>query len=83
MEKTIEFPVPMGTATFKENELTDLYNDYSFLADSVLVLLNPEVAEKSDLPFNKEETIKHLKEFFKEGKSYDKEFIDKIFAKFQ
>jgi hypothetical protein len=63
-------------------EVSKMQAELQFLSDSILVLLNPEYTDTSDIPFDYKTTIKYLKEYFYEpGMNYNKEFLDNVFSK--
>lgn len=67
--------------TLTADQIEKLYADRAFLMDSVLTLINPEAADRSDLPFDLALTRQMIEEFFnEEPRGYSQEFINTIFA---
>lgn len=80
MAETIRVPHNLGYLEYNPKDLQKDLEDYQFLLDSVLVLINPKEAEKSDLSFDKETTIEYIKQMFEENnRGYSKEFLKNIF----
>ncbi len=78
--KTIKVKCPLGYLEFTEDELENLINDFDFLMDAFLVLLNEDVCSKSDIPFNKKQILKYAKDMYLES-NYSDEFIKECFKK--
>ena len=79
-KQTMEVNLGMGTATMTHKEVSKAFEDLRFLKDSVMVLLNPEKCDKCwDIPFDLEDTLKYLREFFDKEIECD-DFIEDIFA---
>ena len=76
--KTIKVKCGLGYLEFTEDELENLINDFDFLMDAFLVLLNEDVCSKSDIPFNKKEILKYAKDIYLDS-NYSDEFIKKCF----
>ena len=81
MDNIISVKTGIGHIEYTEKDLSKEIQDLYFLKDAVLTLINPKVAEKSDLPFDKEQVLKYLKEMFLDTGGYNKDFINKIFTK--
>ena len=69
---------PLGMVEYTEEELEKELEDLSFLRHAFLVILNPEVTSKSDIPFTKDEVIKIAKEMYLES-NYSNDFIEQCF----
>lgn len=77
----VEIKIGIGTICLTDEEATEMYYDYSFLLDAFLMALNPNEAEKLDMPFDRETTYKYAKEMYlKKSNGWDKEKINKIFS---
>jgi len=68
----------LGYMQYTHDELSKELDDLAFLRDSFLVLLNEDLARKSDLPFDKETVLKYAREMYREG-NWNQELIDKFF----
>jgi hypothetical protein len=80
--ESIEIKSGLFEITLKKEEVKQLYEDNQFLRDAILSVLNPEVADKSDLPFDSKTYLSYLKTYFYEKQyGYNAEFIEQIFSK--
>jgi hypothetical protein len=62
-------------------EIEKIYSDYMFLRDAILSLINPEVADKSDLDFSNKTYKEYIKKYFQENPmSNSKDFLNNIFG---
>jgi len=78
-KQTMEVAVPLGTMVMTHEQVSKSLDDLKFLKDSVMVLLNPEYCDKCwDIPFDLEETLKHLREFF-DGEIECSDWIEGLF----
>lgn len=75
----ISISIGCGVIEYTGAELEKEISDLIFLRDAVLVLLNPQVCESSDLPYNREQVVSMLQDMYKEGRSYSQEFIKQVF----
>lgn len=79
MEK-ITFKTSVFEVTLKKEEVKDIYEENEFLKDAILVLLNPKVADESDIPILSKDVKNDLKHFFmNKSNTYNKEFLEQIF----
>lgn len=74
-----EVKIGIGTIVYTDQELRKEIEDLIFLRDAFLTLLNPEVCEKSDLPFDLQDTLKFAKEMYQESTTYSQDFIERCF----
>jgi hypothetical protein len=77
--ETIEIEIPLGTIEYTREELSKELDDLFFLRDAFLVLLNEEVANKSDIVYDKKTMLKYAKGMYMNS-NYSKEFIEECFA---
>lgn len=80
MENTITLKVHgIFEGEYTKNELETIINDLDFFTEAFLILLNPEVAEKSDIPFNRNEVISHARSYFSKENNWNRNFINEVF----
>jgi hypothetical protein len=77
-ENVITLKHRLGFIQYTHDELSKELDDLAFLRDSFLVLLNEDLARRSDLPFDKETVLKYTREMYREG-NWNQELIDKFF----
>jgi hypothetical protein len=70
----------LGHMEYTHDELQKELQDLDFLRDAFLVVLNEKATDKSDLPFRKDEVLKHAYEMYMET-NFSKHFIDECFGK--
>ena len=70
---------PMGTVEYTEEELQQELEDLELLRGAFLVILNPEVCEKSDLPFGRDDILTFARQMY-DRLNYSPEFINKCFS---
>jgi hypothetical protein len=68
----------IGVRMYTDDELKKELDDFSFLKDAFLILLNEKVASKSDLPFSKNDVLKFAKEMYDDSE-YSQDFINECF----
>lgn len=69
----------IGHIEFTEKELADEISDFEFLKDAFLIILNEEVATKSDIPYSKEQVLEYAKDLYMKT-NYCKDFIESCFS---
>lgn len=81
---TITFHSGLFDVSMTSEEVRQQYEDIQFLEDSVLMLINPDVAAQSDMYFSNELRRQYIKEYFTEKpRGYNMDFINNIFAQSQ
>jgi len=70
--------IGFGNVEYTKEELDTALDHLIFFYDAFLALLNPEVANESDLPFDREAAIETARDIYKDT-GYSQEFIDKMF----
>ena len=76
---TIKVKCSLGHIEYTPEQLENEINDFETLKECFLVLLNPEIAIKSDLYYDKKEALEYSKDIFINRSSYSNDFINKIF----
>jgi hypothetical protein len=69
----------LGFIQYTHDELSKELDDLAFLRDAFLVLLNEDLASKSDLPFDKETVLKYARDMYREG-NWNQDLIDRFFG---
>jgi hypothetical protein len=64
-------------------ELEILHNDYMFMMDAILVLINEKACAETDMGINKENVLEWAKDFYytRKQSGANKDFLDKVFQK--
>lgn len=64
-----------------KDDVQELYTDVCFLRNAVLSLINPEVCNKSDIPYSSSQYKELLKEYFLRERqlNYSNEFLQSVF----
>lgn len=75
----VEVKTFCGVVTYTEEEIQKILEDFAFLKDAFLVLLNSKVTDASDIPYTKEDVIKYAKEIY-DNSEYSRGFIDECFS---
>ena len=70
---------PMGVVEYTEEELEQELEDLRFLRDALLVALDPETCEKSDIPFSWDDMLTFARQMY-DRLNYSQEFINECFS---
>lgn len=77
-DNNVKIHIGCGTIEYTQEEIAKELLDLYFLKEAFLVLLNPEVAQESDIIWNREEALHHARRVYN-GTHWNSEFIDKCF----
>lgn len=78
--ETLNFKWSMYNVQLNEEDAIQLLNDNRFMADAILVCLDPKTCEQSDIPLDSEDVKKFLTKFYKRM-GYSMEFVEPILNK--
>ena len=65
--QTITIKIPRGELTLKKNDVEFMHEKLTFFSEVIPILVCPEFYDHSDLFFNKDQCIEHLKDFAQEN----------------
>ena len=78
--ETLNFKWSMLNVKLNEEDAIQLLDDNQFMADAILVCLDPKTCEQSDIHLDSEDVKKFLTKFYKRM-GYSMEFVNPILDK--
>lgn len=78
--ETLNFKWSIYNVKLNEEDAIQLLSDNQFMADAILVCLDPKTCEQSDIPLDSEDVKKFLTKFYKRM-GYSMEFVNPILDK--